>query len=192
MSVRNLACAAGGRRLFQGIDFDVGPGELIEVRGPNGSGKTTLLRCIAGLVTEERGCVDVAVGQQPLYLGHKPGLSPLLTPLENLRWHLELQGRAPRREDCLSALREVGLNDSRSVPCGRLSAGQQRRAALARLAASFAPLWLLDEPFAALDESGRDIVRSLVRTQCGGGGAVLCATHEDLGMAGAKHLEIAA
>ena len=178
--------------MFHGIGFDVGPGELMEVRGPNGSGKTTLLRCIAGLFTEESGRVDIAVQEQPLYLGHKPGLSPLLTPLENLRWYLALQGREPRREDCLSALREVGLNGSRAVPCGSLSAGQQRRAALARLAASSAPLWLLDEPFAALDESGRDVVRSLVRTQCGGGGAVVCATHEDLGVAGAKRLEIAA
>ena len=192
LSVRDLACAAGGRQLFQGIGFDVDPGELMEVRGPNGSGKTTLLRCIAGLFTEESGCVDVAVEEQPLYLGHKPGLSSLLTPLENLRWYLALQGREPRREDCLSALREVGLNGSGPVPCGSLSAGQQRRAALARLAASSAPLWLLDEPFAALDDSGRDIVRSLVRTQCGGGGAVICATHEDLGVAGAKRLEIAA
>ena len=192
LSVRDLACAAGGRRLFEGIDFDLGPGELMEIRGRNGSGKTTLLRCIAGLFTEESGNVDIGAGERPLYLGHKPGLSSLLSPLENLRWFLALQGREPRREECLSALRNVGMEGSHFVPCRNLSAGQQRRAALARLAASSAPLWLLDEPFAALDESGRDTVRSLVRTQCGGGGAVVCATHEDLGVAGAKRLEIAA
>ena len=191
LSVRDLACNAGGRRLFQGIDFDLGRGELMEIRGPNGSGKTTLLRCIAGLFTEESGRVDVAADER-LYLGHKPGLSPLLTPLENLRWYLALQGREHRREDCLSALREVGLNGSHLVPCRSLSAGQQRRAALARLTASSAPLWLLDEPFAALDESGRDIVRSLVRTQCSGGGAVVCATHQGLGIVGARRLELAA
>ncbi len=178
--------------MFHGIDFDLGRGELMEVRGPNGSGKTTLLRCIAGLFTEESGHVDVARDEQPLYLGHKPGLNPLLTPLENLRWYLALQGREHRRENCLSALREVGLNGSHLVPCRSLSAGQQRRAALARLKASSAPLWLLDEPFAALDESGRDIVRSLVRTQCSGGGAVVCATHEGLGVAGARRLELPA
>ena len=164
----------------------------MEVRGPNGSGKTTLLRCIAGLFTEESGHVDVARDEQPLYLGHKPGLSPLLTPLENLRWYLALQGREHRREDCLSALRNVGLEGSRLLPCRSLSAGQQRRAALARLSASSARLWLLDEPFAALDESGREIVRSLVQTQCRGGGAVVCATHEDLGVAGARRLELVA
>ena len=164
----------------------------MEVRGPNGSGKTTLLRCIAGLFTEEFGRVDITTDERPLYLGHKPGLSPLLTPLENLRWFLALQDREHRRENCLSALRSVGLEGSRLVPCRSLSAGQQRRAALARLAASTVPLWLLDEPFAALDESGREIVRSLVRTQCDDGGAVVCATHEDLGIAGARRLELAA
>ena len=191
LSVRDLACSAGGRRLFQGIDFDLGRGELMEVRGPNGSGKTTLLRCIAGLFTEEAGRVDVAADER-LYLGHKPGLSPLLTPLENLRWYLALQGREPRREDCLSALCNVGLEGSHLLPCRSLSAGQQRRAALARLIASSARLWLLDEPFAALDESGREIVRSLVQAQCRDGGAVVCATHEDLGVVGARRLELAA
>lgn len=164
----------------------------MEVRGPNGSGKTTLLRCIAGLFTEECGRVDIATDERPLYLGHKPGLSPMLTPLENLRWILTLRGREHRREDCLSALREVGLTGSHLVPCRSLSAGQQRRAALARLKAGSAPLWLLDEPFASLDASGRDLVRSLVRTQCDDGGAVICATHEDLGVAGARRLELAA
>lgn len=192
MSVRDLACAAGGRRLFQGIDFDLASGELLEVRGPNGSGKTTLLRCIAGLFTEESGGVEIATDERPLYLGHKPGLSPMLTPLENLRWFLALRGRKHAREDCLSALREVGLEDSRLMPCRSLSAGQQRRAALARLRAGSAQLWLLDEPFAALDASGRDMVRSLVRKQCIEGGAVVCATHEALGVAGARRLELAA
>ena len=176
--------------MFQDIDFKLNPRELMEVRGPNGSGKTTLLRCIAGLRTEESGRVEVAADERPLYLGHKPGLSPLLSPLENLRWYLEMSGRERRREDCVSALREVGLNGSHMVPCGNLSAGQQRRAALARLRASSASLWLLDEPFAALDESGRDIVRSLVRAHCDDGGAVLCATHEDLGLADARRLEL--
>jgi len=178
--------------LFQGIDFDLEPGELMEVHGPNGSGKTTLLRCIAGLFKEESGHVDVAGEERPLYLGHKPGLSLLLTPLENLRWYLALQGREPRHEDCLSALRRVGLNGSHPVPCRSLSAGQQRRAALARLVASSAPLWLLDEPFAALDEGGREIVLSMVQAHRHGGGAVVCATHEDLGLADARRLELAA
>lgn len=164
----------------------------MEVRGPNGSGKTTLLRCIAGLFTGESGDVDVAGQERPLYLGHKPGLSLLLSPLENLRWYLALQGRKLGQEDGLDALRKVGLNGSCLVPCRSLSAGQQRRAALARLVASSAPLWLLDEPFAALDETGREIVLSMVQTHCRSGGAVVCATHEDLGLAGARRLEIAA
>ena len=162
----------------------------MQVHGPNGSGKTTLLRCIAGLFTAESGHVDAS--DRRLYLGHKPGLSPLLTPLENLRWHLALQGRNLGSEDCLAALRQVGLNGSALAPCRSLSAGQQRRAALARLAASAAPLWLLDEPFAALDGGGREMVLSMVRTHCGGGGAVVCATHEDLGLAGARRLELRA
>ena len=192
LSVRDLACVAGGRRLFQGIDFKLESGELMEVRGPNGSGKTTLLRCIAGLFARESGHVDIAGEERPLYLGHKPGLSLLLSPLENLRWYLALQGRKLRHEEGLSALREVGLNGSGLAPCRSLSAGQQRRAALARLVASSAPLWLLDEPFAALDASGRDVVLSMVQTHCRSGGAVVCATHEGLGLAGARRLELAA
>ena len=192
LCVRGLTCGVNGRTLFEGVELTLAAGDLVELRGANGSGKTTLLRCVAGLFTEEAGSVRVRPPERPLYLGHKPGVNPMLSALENIRWYLALEGRAFRAEACRNAVETVGLRGAGHLPCATLSAGQRRRAALARLVVTGAPLWLLDEPFAALDASGRDVVRSLVRTQCGGGGAVVCATHEDLGVAGARRLELSA
>lgn len=190
LSVRGLTCGVNGRTLFGGIDLTLAAGDLVEVRGPNGSGKTTLLRCIAGLFTEEAGSVRVRPPGRPLYLGHKPGVNPMLSALENIRWYLALEGLSAGGDVCRDAVDTVGLGGAEHLPCGTLSTGQRRRAALARLAVTETALWLLDEPFAALDDAGRELVRALVGRHRDAGGAVLCATHESLGVPDAGRLEL--
>ena len=190
LSTRGLACGVNGRTLFEGVELTLAAGDLVEVHGPNGSGKTTLLRCIAGLFTEEAGSVRVRPPERPLYLGHKPGVNPMLSAVENIRWYLALEGLSPPAEVCRDAVDTVGLGGAGRLPCAALSAGQKRRAALARLVVTAAPLWLLDEPFAALDEAGRALVRSLIGRHRDAGGAVLCATHEATGLPDAGRLEL--
>ena len=179
--------------LFEGLDLTLLAGDLVEVRGANGSGKTTLLRCVAGLFTEEAGEVRVHAPERPLYLGHKAGVNPMLSAFENIRWYMALEGRSLRAQACRSALDAVGLGGAAHRPCASLSAGQRRRAALARLVLSETRLWLLDEPFTALDDAGRELVRGLVaRHTQEDGGAVLCATHEAFRLPDARHLELPA
>ena len=184
LDVRALGCERDERTLFSDLDLRLEAGSALQLRGPNGAGKTTLLRCIAGLhpdyVGEIRLADDRPAGAQFLFVGHRPGISALLSAAENLRWHLELAG--VRAESALveAALTRVGLPGWDDVPCQQMSAGQQRRVALARLALPTArvPLWLLDEPFTALDDAGMALVRGLMTEQIVSGGAVLFATHQ--------------
>jgi heme exporter protein A len=164
--------------LFDNLDLDIGPGDVIELSGPNGSGKTTLLRCLAGLTGDFDGHVEHASAFR--YVGHRGGLNPQLSPLENLRWYAAIEG-ANADTDALSLLlTRVGLAGYELTPCQHLSAGQQRRAALARLGFDGAALWLLDEPLTALDDAGCALVRDLLQQHRAGGGAALCATHQSL------------
>lgn len=190
LSIRGLTCGVNGRTLFEGIDLTLAAGQLVEVRGANGSGKTTLLRCVAGLFTEDAGRVRVRPPERPLYLGHKPGVNPMLSALENIRWYLALEELSAGADVCRDAVDTVGLGGAGHLPCATLSAGQRRRAALARLVVSEAPLWLLDEPFSSLDDAGRTLVRSLIGRHRDAGGAVLCATHEPVGVPDAGRLEL--
>ena len=181
LAMTDLACTRGGRRLFGGFDLALGAGDCTEVRGANGSGKSTLLRIAAGLFADYSGEVEAAPRH---YLGHRNGVSALLSPLENLRPY-DRFGSGSVRE----ALTRVGLQDDLDAPSGQLSQGQQRRVGLARLLLGDKPLWLLDEPLTALDGDGRRLVRELVEAHCHRGGAVLCATHQTLGRsASAVHL----
>ncbi len=117
-------------------------------------------------------------------------MSSLLSPIENMRWHLALAGGAASPAACGAALEQVGLGTERHDPCGNLSAGQQRRVGLARLAVSNARLWLLDEPFSALDAAGRALVLALIAAHRAAGGGVLCATHEGLNLPDAQVLRL--
>ena len=190
LRIRGLACSTGHRPLFCGVDATLGPGAALELRGANGSGKSTLLRCVAGLFKQDAGTVRIRGDGQPLYLGHKSGMNPLLSPLENIRWQLALEGRATAAGECADALGTLGLGAQRHEPCGRLSAGQQRRAALARLLLSEAELWLLDEPLNALDQDGQRLVRRLIDDRRERGGAVVCAAHGGLELPAAQRLEL--
>jgi heme exporter protein A len=186
LRVEHLSCERDGRTLFRDLAFSLSAGDCLELRGPNGSGKSTLIRAIAGLYPDYTGTIEAG---ESLYLGHRPGISALLTAGENLRWYAALR---PGGIGVGEALEQVGMAGYERVACQHMSAGQQRRVGLARLALMDAPLWLLDEPLTALDQAGQQLVRALIDVQRARGGAVLCATHQPLGLAGADLLSLEA
>lgn len=189
----DLECERDERLLFQNLSFSIVPGTLTRVEGANGSGKTTLLRILAGLNDAWTGqllwCGKPRVHdlesfhRNTLYLGHRPGIKPLLTPMENLR--ALMAGRRPVADDVLTqALAGTGLAGYQNVPCRNLSAGQQRRVALARLLIADEPLWLLDEVFTAIDADGVKAIEMLLQQRVAEGGAVLVTTHHNLQLPG--------
>lgn len=180
IELKGLQCAVAGVTLVADMNLTVRSGELVELWGPNGSGKSTLLRCMAGLFEYDAGSVEVADDGKLTYLGHRPGLSAMLSPLENLAWFNGINEGSASDDELMAALERVGMHKSADIPCQNLSAGQVRRVALARLAVTDAALWLLDEPLTALDQTGTDIVRSLLTTHRANGGGVICATHQAL------------
>lgn len=178
LSVDALYLERGGRSLLSDFCMCVGVGELVLVEGENGSGKTSLLRSLAGLARYGYEGSIVCNAPSLLYLGHKPGLKGLLSPRENLAWYCHSQGQPGDGIDkALAAVDLVGFED---VLCHTLSAGQQRRVNLARLYLSSAPLWLLDEPFTAIDRAGvARLVDTLVQ-QVERGGSVVMTSHQPL------------
>jgi len=195
LSGRDLACLRGGREVFAGLNFSADSGEALVVTGHNGAGKTTLLRLIAGLLEPAQGEIELSGGatdaslpEQAHYLGHRDALKPALTVLENLQfWYAFLGGRdAP----AASALEPVGLAGLAGLPAGYLSAGQRRRLSVARLLAAPRPVWLLDEPTAALDSAGQQRLLGLMQAHLAGGGIIMAATHGPLGLTGAKELRL--
>ena len=156
---------------------------MLSVVGPNGAGKSTLLRLVAGLLRPAAGRVtldpapEAGIGTEVHYLGHLDALKPALSVRENLTfWATVYGGKA----EVGPALEEIGLAGLEDLPVGTLSAGQKRRAAIARLLLVARPLWLLDEPNSALDSAGEALLGRLVERHIGGGGIVLAATHRGL------------
>ncbi len=186
LSATGLAAGVGGRALFHDLDLLVGAADLVEIRGPNGSGKSTLLRCLAGFREAQAGRLGRPAALE--YIGHLPGVSDPMTPLENLHWLARLRGRRLTAAKLDEAMARLGLGGVGHCPCGMLSAGQQRRAALARLLVTGAELWLLDEPLAALDAAGVALVRELIAEHRAAGGAAICATHWPLTAADSRDL----
>src|SRR6185312_16397832 len=160
----NLACHRGGRDVFAGLGFAVGAGEILAITGRNGAGKSSLLRTIVGLVRITRGSLtleggdpELTIAEQAHYLGHLDALKPSLTVGENLRfWAQYLGASKPAADGIAVALTTVGLGTLADLPAAYLSAGQRRRLSIARLLAVKRPVWLLDEPTAALDREAQD------------------------------------
>lgn len=184
-----LACERGGLRLFSDLGFSVAPGGLLRVRGPNGSGKTTLLRTLAGLTRPAAGAVrwrDQPIGEEyrseMLFLGHAAAVKDELTVLENLEFSAQLSGL--ENSQCKNALERLGIAHLAELPARYLSQGQRKRAALARLALSAGvPLWLLDEPFAALDDEAIAQVSGLCGAHLATGGMIVLTSHQDIPIA---------
>ncbi len=189
LSGSGLTCLRGGRQVFADLDFSVGAGEALAVTGRNGSGKSSLLRLIAGLLTLDAGRIaldggaaELSVPEQAHFLGHRDALKPSLSVMENLIfWRDFLEGEADAMP-IAACLEAVGIGPLADLPASYLSAGQRRRLSLARLLAVKRPVWLLDEPTAALDVSGQAVLVSLMRDHLAGGGIVMAATHEPLGL----------
>ena len=186
LEARGLTCWRGGRLLFENLHFSLAPGEMLEIHGPNGSGKTTLLRVLCHLTHPESGEVHwqgrAITGQREAflaalrYVGHQDGVKSALSVRENLEMAARLAGAG----EVEPALRRIGLASVADQPVRALSAGQRRRAALARLLLHDVPLWVLDEPFTALDEEGTGLMQELLAQQVEKGGAALLSTHRPL------------
>ncbi|WP_237060663.1 cytochrome c biogenesis heme-transporting ATPase CcmA [Microbulbifer sediminum] len=196
LQLRRLSCERDGRCLFSGLDLALEAGAAVQIEGANGSGKTTLLRTLIGSAGDYRG--EILWRGEPfpralprmrstlLYIGHQAGVRRGLTPLENLAWY----GASER--DALAALEQVDLYGFEDSSCQQLSAGQNRRVALARLYLPNAPqLWILDEPLAALDVAGVSSLQGQMACHLARGGAILFTSHQPVALANLQHVNLA-
>ena len=195
--VKNLSCQRAEQRLFGELEFSLDTGQALQINGPNGSGKTTLLKTLCGLRRPDTGQVcwgaqniheePEGFAQALTYIAHENGLNLDLTPRENLRLYAQLR-RAPA--DIEAALRALALPQANDRVCRNLSAGQRRRVALARLNIGKPPLWILDEPAAALDADARTQLGAQLAVHLQQGGMVIFTTHEPLPIPGITPLQV--
>ena len=188
ISAKNLTCIREERMLFENLNLNICPGDIVQIEGANGSGKTSLLRILAGLSLPYEG--DVLFQDQPiaqtreqfhqnlLFLGHLPGVKGEMSAQENLEFNLALHGLDSNcAEKTLSEVNLLGFEDALA---SHLSAGQHRRIALAKLWQSQAPIWILDEPFTAIDKLGVKKLEQLFLQHADNGGCIILTTHQDL------------
>jgi len=194
LDILDLECVRGDHLLFTGLRFSLKPGELLHVKGANGSGKTTLLRTVCGLSQAERGAVHwdgSPIRKQGeyfrgelTYIGHHNGVKEDLTVLENLRITMMLAGQLYSDEVLIGALTQIGLGERIDLPAKSLSQGQRRRVALARLLLTQTKLWILDEPYTALDVAVIQVLQQVIAEHLQRGGMVLLTTHQDVDIEG--------
>lgn len=195
----NLSCQRDDRSLFDGLSHTFNAGDIVQVVGPNGSGKTSLLRLLTGICSDYRGEIlwrgqSIATDRLDylnhlMYLGHLPGVKKALTPTENLAWWGGMN-RGHAQTSMADALAEVGLAGFEDTPCYQLSAGQLRRVALSRLYLTPSPVWILDEPFTAIDKVGVTKLETLMQEHALGGGCVILTTHQDIALEGIKKINL--
>jgi len=192
LEVINLECIRGDRSLFSELSFSLNSGELLHLLGHNGSGKTTLLRSLCGLIAPSQGTVNwngtnirrqrEEFAAEMLFLGHLNGIKANLTAVENLRILCQLDGLQVSEKGLWKVLKEMGLYGHEDLPVGVLSQGQKRRVTMARLLLSKSPLWLLDEPFTALDKAAVDFLQTVIAEHITHGGMVILTTHQDVAL----------
>ena len=201
LKAENLSARRGEDLIFVNVSFTLAAGEALVLTGRNGSGKSTLLRVVAGLLRPETGSavclsgLDSEIrpaGEFSHYLGHRNGMKRELTVAENLSFWKSFLGdiEGGQSLDVEEAAAAVELTGITHLPYGYLSAGQQRRFAMARLLVAYRPIWILDEPTAALDRRADAMFEDLVQRHRQAGGIVLAATHQPLGLDGAHSLEM--
>ena len=190
LEVKKLQCIRGDRELFTNLSFSIEASQLMMLEGRNGSGKTTLLRALCGLYMADQGEIlwdnksikkqDEAYRRELLYLGHLNAIKPDLSVLENLRINSLLAGENATDDELMGALDTIGLYAFEDFPSSQLSQGQKRRVALARLLVSKAKLWILDEPFVALDVAAVELLQSIIAKHVDHGGMVILTTHQEV------------
>jgi heme exporter protein A len=196
LRVSHLSCSRGNKPLFADVNFSLQAGQALHLEGDNGVGKTSLLRIVCGLSPADAGEVcwhDKTIQQNAtafrsslFYLGHGLSLKEELTALENLMSDAAVSGRTLSQQQALVALARMGLRGREHLPLRVMSQGQKRRTALARLLASQAPLWVLDEPFVALDAKAVDGLRGLLAEHVAHGGMVLFTSHQPVALTSAN------
>ncbi|MDG1955447.1 MAG: cytochrome c biogenesis heme-transporting ATPase CcmA [Candidatus Thioglobus sp.] len=195
--VNNLSCQRGYKLLFENLSFELNSGEVLKVSGPNGSGKTSLMKILAGLSSFETGSIDyddTKINSERynldfLYLGHLAALSPELSCLENLKYTMRL-GNNNLDLDFSDALKKVGLEKFENELVGKLSAGQKKRIALSLLFITQSKVWLLDEPFSALDSKAIKIIETRVEDHCNSGGICILTTHQECNIKNLKEISL--
>lgn len=195
-----LASIRGGRTLFSGLSFTVGPGEALIVTGPNGTGKTTLIRTIAGFLQADAGAVRIdggeggrLLGEQCHYVGHLNGVKGSLSVEENAAFWCGFLGGASvggTGERVAAALDAFALGALRDMPVAYLSAGQKRRLGLARVLLAERAIWLIDEPVTSLDAAAQEMLARIVDRHLSAGGLVVAATHTPLPFPNARELRL--
>ena len=200
LEARALACVRGEKRLFEGLNLKISSGECLHVRGENGVGKTSLLRLLTGLSKPEAGQVlwnQKSISKQAdlyhrdlLFLGHRDALKEELTALENLQTYAELDGIALPAEKALAALWRFGLRGRENLPVNCLSAGQKRRVLMARMLTRQAKLWVLDEPFNALDVNAVAQLEELMTEHLASGGLLVLTSHQAVNIPGVRVLDL--